>query len=99
MIGLGDMHAAITTPIESHAARDRVTAELDMSRRRLESVRSAQRTMPTSEQIDFRLLRALRRLSPREVEQLRWTLSPQRLTLAHKLRQAARDVILGREGA
>lgn len=99
VVGVEKAHGVTVTSIDGHGAKSGVSEELDASRRRLEVVRSAQKTAPTSEQIDLRLRRALRRLSPREVEQLRWTLSPQRLSLAHKLRQTARDVLLGRDGA
>lgn len=98
MIGTGPDRKAGALSVDGQDIQRHANAELDAARRRLESARSAQRTMPTTDQIDFRLRQALRRLSPQEVEQLRWTLSPQRLTLAHKLRQTARDVALGRDG-
>ena len=97
-IGTGLDRKVGALSVDGQNIQQHANAELDAARRRLESARSAQRTMPTTDQIDFRLRQALRRLSPPEVEQLRWTLSPQRLTLAHKLRQTARDVALGRDG-
>lgn len=98
MIGAGIARRGDALSIDNQSIRKHASVELDTARQRLASARSAQKTMPTSDQIDYRLRRALRRLSPQEVEQLRWTLSPQRLTLAHKLRQTARDVALGRDG-
>lgn len=98
VIGTGPDRRPNAVSVESQNIKQYASADLDVARRRLESARAGQKTMPTSEQIDFRLRQALRRLSPQEVEQLRWTLSPQRLTLAHKLRQTARDVALGRDG-
>lgn len=98
MIGAGTERRGDAFAVDGKSVMQHANVELDVARRRLESTRTAQKTMPTSDQIDYRLRRALRRLSPQEVEQLRWTLSPQRLTLAHKLRQTARDVALGRDG-
>ena len=98
MIGAAIARRGDALSIDNQSIRKHANVELDTARQRLASARSAQKTMPTSDQIDYRLRRALRRLSPQEVEQLRWTLSPQRLTLAHKLRQTARDVALGRDG-
>ena len=98
MIGAAIARRGDALSIDNQSIRKHANVELDTARQRLASARSAQKTMPTSDQIDYRLRQALRRLSPQEVEQLRWTLSPQRLTLAHKLRQTARDVALGRDG-
>lgn len=78
-------------------AREHASTALDAARERLHSLRSAEKTMPTREQIEFRLAQGLRRLSPPEFEQLRLSLSTQRFTLACRLRQIARDVALGRD--
>lgn len=93
-IGKGSDATSVTK-----SATQAVAIDLDGARRRLEAARTAQSSAPAAEQIEFRLRQALRRLSPKEVEQLRWTLSPRRLTLAHKLRQTVRDVALGRDDA
>lgn len=77
--------------------RELAVGSLDAARERLRATTEAQRGLPTKEQLEHRLSQGLRRLSPQEVQQLRHTLSPQRLTLAYQLRKAVRDAAMGRD--
>jgi hypothetical protein len=60
-------------------------------------LRKEGQSLGTLGDIEFRLSRGLRRLSPHEFSHLCMTLSGNRLSVARKLRDAARDVVLGRE--
>lgn len=82
---------------ETAAARESVRGALDSTRNYLLTLREAEKAMPAREQLEFRLAQGLRRLSPPEFEKLRLTLSPYRITLAHKLRHMVRDAALGRD--
>lgn len=83
--------------IDGATVRMEFATQLDAARGRLQSLHAVEKTMPTREQIENRLARGLRRLSPPEFEQLRKTLSPHRLTLAYQLRKMVRDAALGRD--
>jgi hypothetical protein len=48
-------------------------------------------------ELEFRIGQALRKLSPPEVERLRHMLSPERWSLASKLKHLVRDAVLGRD--
>src|SRR6185437_16020544 len=82
---------------ETARARESVGAALGTAQNQLLTFREAEKAMPTRDQLEARLARGLRRLSPPEFEKLRTTLSPYRMTLAHKVRQLVRDAALGRD--
>lgn len=83
--------------LDGATVRMEFATQLDAARGRVQSLHAMEKTMPTREQIEYRLARGLRRLSPPEFEQLRKTLSPHRLTLAYQLRKMVRDAALGRD--
>ena len=80
-------------------AREMAGSAVVAARRHLEKLREAERSLPSRGHTELRLAQQLRRLSPPEFEKLRASLSPARLSLAHRLRQMARDAVLGREEA
>ena len=74
-------------------------ATLQEARNRVQQLGALDTALPSKETIEFRLRQGLRRLSPPEFEQLRFTLSPRQVVVAHKLRQMVRDAALGRDDA
>ena len=85
------------TQVPVAGAREMAGSAFVAARQHLERLREAERPLPSREHVELRLAQQLRRLSPPEFEKLRSSLSPARLSLAHKLRRVARDAVLGRE--
>jgi len=88
---------AVREQVDTSAAKEAVRSQVDTTRSRLVALREAERSSPRRDQVELRLGSALRRLAPREFEALRATLSPERFSIAHRLRKMARDAVLGRD--
>lgn len=82
-----------TVDIARAATLDRVGGARD----ELRVLRATHTGEQTLAQLEFRLSQAIRRLAPPEFAKLCLTLSGNRLSIAHKLRGAVRDLVLGRE--
>ena len=74
------------------SARDSIAA----SRARVRDLEPVSKGAARGE-LEFRFGQALRKLSPPEVERLRHMLSPERWSLASKLKHLVRDAVLGRD--
>lgn len=85
------------SPVDTAVAKNMVQAQVDAARSSLAGQRDSEKAGPRREQIELRLGKVLRRLAPPEFEALRATLSPERFSIAHKLRRMVRDAVLGRD--
>jgi hypothetical protein len=84
-------------PLETDAVKEMVQAQVETVRSRLAAFRDAEKRVPNREQVELRLSQMLRHLAPQEFEALRAQLSPERFSIAHKLRRMVRDAALGRD--
>jgi hypothetical protein len=91
-------HHAIPMREGIEAIRETLGDAIAVARGRLESIRAAERTLPSQDRLELRLAQRLRQLSLPEFEKLRLMLTPPHLSLTHKLRQMVRDAALGRDG-
>ena len=86
--------AGVTTPAE--AAEARATSPRAVARER--EAREALRRHPEKSLLEREIGRAMRQLLPHEIEELRRLVSSPRFALAVKLREAVKDMAIGREG-
>jgi hypothetical protein len=89
--------SARRAPLETAAVKEMVQAQVETVRSRLAALREAEKRVPNREQVELRLSQMLRHLAPQEFEALRAQLSPERFSIAHKLRRMVRDAALGRD--
>ena len=87
------VRAGVATPAEAAEARD--TTPRAMARER--EAREALRRHPEKSLLEREIGRAMRQLLPHEVEELRRLVSSPRFALAVKLREAVKELAIGRE--
>ncbi|MCU0633471.1 MAG: relaxase/mobilization nuclease domain-containing protein [Gemmatimonadaceae bacterium] len=80
------------------ARRERVMA-LDLARTAERAATARHRSTPSATAIEQGLREAVRRLTPTELQQLQAMLTRPQIALVQRVRQAVRDMVLGRDGA
>jgi hypothetical protein len=84
-----EMEGAVAGKGKSHNSPPAKVAALDREARRL----------PSTSELEYRLGRALRAITPRELDRLRLLVTAPQLALMKKIQAAVQDVVLGRDEA
>lgn len=93
-----DAGAVRPEPLEpTHERVTEAQRELTAARENVRASQAAARTLPGREELEYRLRRALSRLSPQEFDHFRKTVPPARLAMAYQFRRLVRDAVLGRD--